>query len=394
MSRLSTFASNEEQLKCAINAGVDHLILEDSRLSIRCHENQHENSSFKRVNDLAKLAKEENANITLSLNIDMMVHHHHITTIQEALTTIQDGPISTIRIQDPGLIVFLAQHHPNFDIHLSTETSNNNQKSVQYYKSLGVTQQTLTNECPTSTITDIQSHCDTNLEIQVQGPLLIQYSLRRYMSDSQKFNSTSQIIKKWAEDLDLPKRYFTFLETTHGHFMLAQFDRCLALHHAQLQALGLNSWLIDARGESLNYLRQSLQGYSAINNNQPIAIAEFTKSLTEESKRPQKAGFFIANKTDSDWRDFKHTTDKHLLGRIIDAKRGQHILVDVVRSFRNTDKLCLITPEAKTIEMKHCEIYSMDKSSLNEAHPLTLVQLPWVKGSVVGSKLALSQQNT
>ncbi|MDA1353480.1 MAG: U32 family peptidase [bacterium] len=393
MTKISTFASNEDQIKTALKAGADHLILEDNTLSIRCQDEPSESPGAKRLNQLATLARSINAKVTLSANIDMMVHHHHIDAISNALSILTEGSITAIRIQDPGLIPFITQYFPSFDIHLSTETSNNNIRSNKYYASLGVSLQCLSNEYPVDGIIQAQKECQTPLEIQVQGPLLIQYSLRRYMSFSQQIPQQSSLIKKWAEDTDLPGRYFSFLETPHGHFMFAQFDRCLALHHPQLSSLNLQSWLIDARGESLEYLANSITLYKTIRSGGTINVAQDTQHLSQLSKRPQKAGFFIANKTDSDWRNFKHHADDELLGRVIDAKRGKYMLVDVVRTFSSQNKIELITPEGKQIHVTPHPITNIDGNAISDAVPLSQILLPWAKGTVVGSRLVLSNQN-
>ena len=95
----------------------------------------------------------------------------------------------------------------------------------------------------------------------VQGPILIQYSRRRFLSDLYESDPTTPI-RLDAEDADLPQRQFTFLNTPFGHFMFAQFHRSLAVYNDKLTSLINTSWLIDARGESTNYFQTALDVYA------------------------------------------------------------------------------------------------------------------------------------
>lgn len=177
--QLSTFASSKKQIQCAIDAGADHLILEDPELSIRSFlENTPQTEP---LHKLIQYAQKHNPNITLSYQCDKICHHKDLNTMKEKLIKLNDLPISTVRIQDLGLISLIKEISPNKNIQFLTETGNQNTESIQFLSQI-TNGQTLTNELPHYELNTITNSVSTNFEIQVQGPLLIQYSYRRYMN--------------------------------------------------------------------------------------------------------------------------------------------------------------------------------------------------------------------
>ena len=80
----------------------------------------------------------------------------------------------------------------------------------------------------------LEKNNETEFEIQVQGPILIQYSNRRYIAGFKSQSGlkpvnpdTDPIIKKIANDEEFPTRLYPFYDNPHGHFMYLFYDRCL-----------------------------------------------------------------------------------------------------------------------------------------------------------------------
>ena len=109
---------------------------------------------------------------------------------------------------------------------------------------------------------------------------------------------------------ELPERLFTFLNTSFGHFMFAQFHRSLAKYSDKLGQLDGCSWLIDSRGESTSYLNTCIDLYMNLDSYASDDISNKIHHLMSESKKPQKPGFFLSNNTDYDWRDESKTNHK------------------------------------------------------------------------------------
>ncbi|RAP34303.1 hypothetical protein DID77_01385 [Candidatus Marinamargulisbacteria bacterium SCGC AG-439-L15] len=391
---LVTFASTSQEIQTAINSGIDHLILEDPCLSARCTE-QKIDPSFQSLNKLIQEAKDSKPTLKLSFNSDIMIHDQHFPLLHTLIDVLKKHHIQTIRIQDPGLILFIQAHYPSASIHLATETANNSISSLQTFTELGVKRQVLTNEMPYTVISQLDT-LECELELQVQGPILIQYAYRRFMYNAliQQGETPPNAIVKLAEDKDFPKRYFGMIDNHHGHFMFAHFDRCLLTELPNLLKLPLSSWLIDTRGSDNPTAQTLLQTYkraltTCLKSPENWDPAKELNHLKKQIKKPLKPGFFISNKTDSDWRDQHHSKKQsgNLIGKVIHSQKGQSLIIDCITTLDPKTKLVFSTPEHKTIPLAKKEIFTIDENPIQIGKKQTLVRLPWQKGISVGSLL-------
>ncbi len=377
--RITTFAATKDDITTALSSGAHHLILEDPKLSIRCYA-PNTSPDFNTLCQLADHARHIQPNIELSVNCDILAHERHLPLLETFLETLPKAGLSTIRIQDPGLHPLIKSRLPKATLHLATETGNQNLESIQYYANL-FARQTLSNELPSSEIKKIKSPT----EIQVQGPILIQYSTRRFMAGHYNTESAS---RKLAQAHEYPGRSFIFYDNPHGHFMYLYFDKCLLKSIPDLRALNLESWLIDARGESQDYLQNSIQYYkTAYENPDTWQATQAIEMLESLSGRPQKPGFFKVNKTDQQRRKLTLPENDIHVGTVIDTINGKNITLEVHHPFTVKTQLDIISPEGKTRPTNITTLQTLWGDDLNEAIPGTLVQLNWQKGAQVKSKL-------
>ena len=109
---ITTFVGNEIQLINAIQCGADHLILEDSKVSIRSYTHDFNIFHFEKLALLALKARQLNPDLILSVNCDLLMHHRHENTLHELILILKKSKLDRIRIQDPGLIEFFKLYYP------------------------------------------------------------------------------------------------------------------------------------------------------------------------------------------------------------------------------------------------------------------------------------------
>ena len=107
MIDLITYVGNESEIKTAITAGASALILEDSKVSIRSYQNDFDVPHVEKLGCLAQYARQLNPAINLSVNCDGLYHHQAFNQLNILLDTMKIHQLSTIRIQDIGLIPYL-----------------------------------------------------------------------------------------------------------------------------------------------------------------------------------------------------------------------------------------------------------------------------------------------
>ncbi len=400
-SQITTFASTKSQLLAAIKAGADHIILEDAKLSTRSFSDDFSTPNFNKLSQLSKLAKAAKKNIELSFNLNLLAQNHHYPIIKKLIQALKKTNINIIRIQDLGLAILIKKEYPQSILHLATETNNLNSKSVNYYGNI-FTSQTLPNELTHQEIKKIRQNTNSKLEIQIHGPILIQQSLRRFISNqlannSQPKNNLNSPLKKIVIDQDHCQKNFTFYENCHGNFIFNYFDRCLIRHISKLIKLNLNSWLIDARGESDQYLATAITIYkknlvSYLNNpGNWKPRKEDLATLSKVSNRPLKPGFFLTNKTDQILRKIDTLIPQKdqttFSGIVIDSIRNHKITIELHRQISITNTLFFITPEGKQINHHPKTMTDLQGNSLPASNNKNLIQIKWFKGIVPKTKV-------
>jgi len=385
---LVTFAATKERVALAIQAGIDHLVLEDSKVSIRSLENHFVQPDFQHVIELAFYARTLSDTVKLSVNCDVMVHERHYPVLEAFYQAVRQTEIDTIRIQDPGLIPYFKSVWPEVKIHFAQETGNHNIKSIGYYAGF-CERQILNNELTSAEIKHTLSNVPSQYEIQVQGPLLIQYSNRRFMAgrDADAESNAPITLTRYANDQDYPGREFVFHDNPHGHFMYAYFDRCLLRSIPELLSCSLTAWLIDARGESDAYLTESIRLYKKAVT-EPLAPGDFS-ALESVSKRAQKPGFFKANFTDrvrkSPYAELPENSQ--FIGMVVDVIREKWVTIRTEKPFKIGDELTISSPRAKVVTITVDQLKDVTFRDLESSEGVPLVLLKWRKGVLAKSKV-------
>ena len=353
--QISTYVSSIKQAELAVNAGADHLIIEDPLISLRSlsinnDPNEHPNTSdkysntsnesssntpsksFSKLFQLMDHINNKYPQITTSINMDLIPHTSHFPLLENFFKLLLEKnshhkrPI-IIRLQDPGLSLFIKKVYPPTILHLITETGNMNYSGVQHYISDqggSFSGMTFNNELPISDMQNIMNNTPSNIkfELQVHGPLLIQYTQRNLLTLSslsspftKKFNHLKQCS---IEEISRPGHLFPILDNNHGTFLYYRADKNLIWFIPELLELELTYWLIDGRGQSEDYLIRAIKYYKQQMNEYLNQIEkknwrpskEVINSLVQTSSRPFIRGFFLANNTDKSLRFKQRSFEK------------------------------------------------------------------------------------
>ncbi len=382
-----TYCHDDLTISAAIHAGLRTLILEDPTFSLRSDAvtlpSQPLFSGFKALAEKARLLCPD---VILWATCDCVLHNSDFLNLPLFIIALQEAKISTLLIQDFGLIDYFHQHFPSATLVFFPDMSVLNLESISYFSHY-CAGHVLGNELPLSDLSLI-THSLPHVQflLQVQGPLLIQYSYRRYlegrfMTDSPYLDQTRLL----AQDRQYSGRHFTFHDTPHGHFMFATFDRCLLKYIPDLMGLNLSYWIMDSRGESMDYFSTVLSVYreacDAYLDSPDAYIFNplWMKRLESVSRRPQKAGFFRANQTDQ-IRE-KHHIQSDLgewVGTVVDVQSEKRITLHLEADIRVGDVLVLRSPRKKECQIVLSTLWSVDQLPLLDSSGHVLVQIPWI----------------
>jgi collagenase-like PrtC family protease len=318
---ITTFASSPEQVLAALSAGADHLIIEHSRLTIRSFHNDESDLAFGKYSTLSALSQSILPTVKRSISIDILPHNEDLPVIESAIHAAIRSDIHAFRIQDIGVASLIREIDPSAEITLAPEIGYHSAKSIRIALRQ-VDRLSVSNEVSVSTLRAL-ADCSDRLEIQVQGPIMIQYSYRRYL-DGVIHNASTY--DRQVSDTEYPGRLVRFFDSPNGTIMFLYFDRCLLREWTHLNELKLGTWLVDCRGESSDYLTTAISTYRQIEDDQPVDIPTIVSTLHQLSGRPQRPGFFLQNNTDQD-RD-RPLANRDVLAVVRDAVKGKYLMVE------------------------------------------------------------------
>lgn len=369
---LITFAGSVDGIRHAIQAGATHVILDDPAISCRSYQDP----DPRRLDTLDRLlhATEQYPNCIFSVNCDKLFHTHEFDLLDRVIARILDSPVRWMRVQDIGAMAYIAEHEPAIRIILNTEMGNANAQSMAAF-SQTATRQVLGNELPVAAIKTIQKTVDTQYELMVHGPILLQYSYRRYLGSLME---TERVIQGSIDDTDYPGRHFPVLDNRHGHFMFFYMDRCLLGYSSVVLGLNLSGWIVDGRGQSDAYLTTALSAYRHCLDAQTTGDA---KPVQAVSPRPLKPMFFLVNNTD---QERQAERDGLVLGTVIDVIKGDCIhvtLCEPFRGFQAPPRLLLPQHDRHQPYASIPPVHTLTGEPCTTAEPGDIIQLPWIKGA-------------
>ncbi|MCC7430152.1 U32 family peptidase [bacterium] len=364
---LVTFATNPQSLKIAVENGANQVLLEDSRFSLRSFTNDFFKTDFGDLRKTIWFAKENFPQTKLTFNLDLIAHNKHFTGIKSLLEALLEENVASVRVQDVGVAFFVRKNFPQFQIELATETGNNNVSSFKFYLSEFACKKIVaTNELPFFEIARIKNEVSVEIEMQVQGPILIQYTGRRLMTGLVAFRNqklelnpetAEPIMQKIVREKTRPNEFFPFYDNVHGNFMFYSSDKCLLELLPQIYEAKIDALLIDCRGENENYLAKSLQLYSKYTKlfeaKKFVIEPKDLEDLKKLARRPFTSGFFLANETDKRSRlNINHEANSFDGTLLTVDQQSSTIALETKTIFRTGDTLRFFLPTEKTLDLK------------------------------------------
>ncbi|NBV82604.1 hypothetical protein EBR57_00555 [bacterium] len=378
---ITTFVSTDDDVRASIRAGATHLIIEHSRITIRSFY-QDDEQSFAKFGQLCQIAKALLPSINLSMAIDILPHEDDFGVIQTAIQAGVNAGIRSFRIQDIGLASLIRELVPNATITLAPEIGYHSAESLRLALD-HVDWVSVSNEVELMTLSGL-GPLSQRVEVQVQGPIMIQYSYRRYL-DGLFGNAVSY--DRRASDTGYVGRQVRFYDSPNGTVMYLYFDRCLLRELPQLRGLSLHSWLIDARGESPEYRNLAISTYRSAFQCDEIDPSSIITTLSEISEKAQRPGFFLRNNTDQD-RD-RLIGDRSIGAVVRDSVKDRYLVIEIRQFVSDLPDRCEIVTTKNELKIA-TSLHYRDAISLKEtraAKPGELLLIPWIAG--VGTKSTL-----
>ncbi|MCA0384387.1 MAG: U32 family peptidase [Firmicutes bacterium] len=333
-------AGDLEKLKYAIIYGADAVYIGGQVFGLRAAA---KNFSFEDMKEGIAFAHERGKRVFLTLNI--IPHNEDMHYLEKYIDDIKDLGLDAVILSDPGTFMFVKQHAPELEVHLSTQANNTNFMSANFWHTQGVKRVILARELSFDEISEIRAKTPPTLELEsfIHGAMCISYSGRclmsNYMAGRDANRGACAQPCRWEYNLvekTRPGEYFPVEETEDGTFFFNSKDLCMIHAIPDLIKSGLDSLKIEGRMKTIYYVASIVRAYrKAIDTfyadpEHYVFNPEWFEELQKVSHREFTTGFYEHKPTHEDQL---YTTSSYV---------RTHDFIGVVKAYDDTTGMATI----------------------------------------------------
>src|SRR3954447_15916724 len=293
-------AGNLEKLKIAVQYGADAVFIGGQEYGLRSNA---DNFTFEEMKEGVEFAKKYGARVYVTTNI--IAHNENIAGLEEYILGLKNTGIHGIIVADPLIIETCRRIAPEIEIHISTQQSISNWKTVQFWQEEGAERVVLARETSAEEIRKMKEELDIEIEIFVHGAMCIAYSGRCTLSNHMTARDSNRggCCQSCRWDYDLYQLEGSTTEVplygdNDAPFAMSPKDLNLIQAIPQMIELGIDSLKIEGRMKSIHYIatvvsvyRKIIDAYCANPENFEIK-REWLKELDKCANRETAPAFF------------------------------------------------------------------------------------------------------
>ena len=383
-------AGDLERLKVTLTYGADAVYVGGQKYSLRANAT---NFSIEEIKEGCAFAHKLNKKVYLTLNI--VFHNEDMDGVEEYIKEVVDAGIDAFIVSDPFIISHIKTNYPGVEVHLSTQNSTSNYKSVEYFKDEGIDRVVLARELSKNEIKEIIDKTGVDIEVFIHGAMCTCFSgrcaLSNYVTNRDANRGGCAQVCRFAFEADEEKK-----------FTMATKDINMARHIGEMIDIGIKSLKVEGRMRSLYYLATVIGTY------REIIDSYYDNTLTEEklelleyrlsrvANREVSTHYFNkeADETDQYYTGRQEISNQDYLGLITGYDHENKCIILVERNyFKPTDEIEIFTPSMEVYEYTVDEIFDEDMNQLEVArHPEQILKLKFGKELPAYSMLRLKKK--
>ena len=383
-------AGDLERLKVTLTYGADAVYIGGQKYSLRANAT---NFSIEEIKEGCDFAHKLNKKVYLTLNI--VFHNEDMDGVEEYIKEVVDAGIDAFIVSDPFIISHIKTNYPQVEVHLSTQNSTSNYKSVEYFKDEGIDRVVLARELSKDEIKEIIDKTGVDIEVFIHGAMCTCFSgrcaLSNYVTNRDANRGGCAQVCRFAFEADEEKK-----------FTMATKDINMARHIGEMIDIGIKSLKVEGRMRSLYYLATVIGTY------REIIDSYYANALTEEklelleyrlsrvANREVSTHYFNkeADETDQYYTGRQEISNQDYLGLITGYDHENKCIILVERNyFKPTDEIEIFTPSMEVYEYTVDEIFDEDMNQLEVArHPEQILKLKFDKELPAYSMLRLKKK--
>ena len=360
-------AGDIERLKVTLLYGADAVYIGGEKYGLRANAT---NFTLDEIKEGCSFAHKLGKKVYLTLNI--VFHNEDMEGVYDYISAVVDAGIDAFIVSDPFIISYIKNNHPNVEVHLSTQNSTTNYKSVEFFQKQGVDRVVLAREVSLEEMREIYNKTKIDLEVFIHGAMCTCYSGRCALSNyvtnrDANRGGCAQVCR------------FTFGVEGKKDFTFATKDNNLAAYIGNLIEAGVTSLKVEGRMRSLYYLATVIGTYREIIdryydstlNDDVLKVLE--ERLARVSNREVSTHYLLgeASAKDQYYTGRNEASNQDYLGQVISYDKYNKLVKIYERNyFIVGDTVELFTPKGDRLSFMVKKLYDEDMNLIDVArHP-------------------------
>lgn len=315
-------AGDLKKLKIAILYGADAVFIGGKKFSLRAKAS---NFTLEDIKEGCDFAHKFNKQVHVTVNI--YPHELDLDGLKEYLIALDECGVDAIIVSSLYIMKVALSLNLNLEVHVSTQLSSNNSKTVEFFKEFGVNRVVLGRECTIDEIKEIKRKSGLDIEVFIHGGLCSSYSGRCTLSnnlcnrDANRGGCAHSC--RWFYDL-----YFNDekINDDEHKFRIGSKDLCGVNQLINLLDAGVDSLKIEGRMKSLHYIATVVNNYRKLidayyeNRVTKELVLEIEKEIRKVENRPLTEGYLkgYIDHNDIIYEQDDKTSLQDFLGLILD----------------------------------------------------------------------------
>jgi len=256
-------AGDWEKLKYALVYGADAVYMGGQAFGLRAYAG---NFGFEEMERAVNWT--HNFGKKLYVTVNIFAHEPDFEELPAYLKQLERLGVDGAIVSDPGVIMMAREVAPRLPLHLSTQANNTNSYSVRFWMKQGIERVVLARELTLEELRAVRANVDGGLEIFIHGAMCMSYSgrclLSNYLTGRDANRGECAQPCRWGYALVEEKRpgeVFPIEEDERGTYVFNSHDLCLLPHLPLLKPLNLDSYKIEGRMKSVQYVASTVKVY-------------------------------------------------------------------------------------------------------------------------------------
>ena len=366
-------AGDLEKLKIAILYGADAVFIGGKKFSLRAKAS---NFTLEDIKEGCDFAHKFNKKIHVTVNI--YPHEKDLDGLKDYLIALDKCGVDAIIVSSLYIMKVAMSLNLNFEIHVSTQLSSNNSKTIEFFDNFGVNRVVLGRECTIDEIREIKRNSKLDIEVFIHGGLCSSYSGRCTLSnnlcnrDANRGGCAHSC--RWFYDLYLDNEK---INSDDAKFRIGSKDLCGVNNLISLLEIGVDSLKIEGRMKSLHYVATVVSAYRNLidayyeNRVTPELIEKTFKEIRKVENRPLTEGYLkgYIDKDDIIYDQDDKTSLQDFLGLVLDYDVNTK-LAKVYRKnyFKVNEEVEVFTYDNQNFNFIIEEVYDQDMNKIEIAN--------------------------